>query len=57
MNRFRRKKIVETYLVYDDDDISTERLLAMVCDTCHCEVEEIIDALEEEGMLSDGNNT
>ena len=57
MNRFRKKKIVETYLAYDDDDISTERLLAMVCDTCHCEVGEIIDALEEEGMLSDGNNT
>lgn len=56
MNRFRKKKIVETYLAYDDDDISTERLLAMVCDICHCEVEEIIDALEEE-MLSDGNNT
>lgn len=57
MNRFRKKKIIETYLAYDDDDISTERLLAMVCDICHCEVEEIIDALEEEGVLSDGNNT
>lgn len=56
MNRLRKKKIVETYLAYDDDDISTERLLAMVCDTCHCEVEEIIDALKEEEMLSDGDD-
>lgn len=43
--------ILTTYDMLDDDDISTERLLAMVCDECHCDVDDVINALMQAGRL------
>lgn len=51
MHILKRMNIVDTYLEFDDDDISTERLIALVCDKCHCQIEDVIYALEEAGML------
>lgn len=45
--------ILTTYDMFDDDDISTERLLAMVCDSCHCEVDDVINALMQAGRLKE----
>ena len=45
--------ILTTYDMFDDDDISTERLLAMVCDECHCDVDDVIDALMQAGRLKE----
>ena len=42
----KQGEIVATYILFDDGDISTERLMAMVCDTCHCDISDVIDALE-----------
>ena len=50
MNILKRMNIVNTYLEIDDD-ISTERLIALVCDKCHCQIEDVIYALEEAGMI------
>ena len=51
MHILKRMNIVNTYLEIDDDDISTERLIALVCDKCHCQIEDVIYALEEAGMI------
>lgn len=53
MNVLKRMKIVDTYMDLDDDETSTERLLALVCDECHCRMEDVINALEEAGLLHD----
>lgn len=45
--------ILTTYDMFDDDDISTERLLAMVCDECHCDVDDVINALMQAGRLKE----
>lgn len=39
------EKILATYDLFDDDDISTERLLALVADDCDCEVDEVVNVL------------
>lgn len=39
------EKILATYDLFDDDDISTERLLALVADDCDCEVDEVLNVL------------
>lgn len=41
----KEKQILEAYDFWDDDDISTERLLAMVSDECDCDVDEVVDVL------------
>lgn len=41
------RRIIASYNFWDDDDISTERLLALVCDECNCEVDEVVDALQK----------
>jgi hypothetical protein len=42
----RQKEILAAYELFEDDDISTERLLQMVADYCECEdVGEVVDAL------------
>ena len=46
--------ILTTYDMLNDDDISTERLLAMVCDECHCDVDDVIDALALDGRIKNG---
>jgi hypothetical protein len=53
MKNSRKNEILASYTLHDDDDISTERLLQMVCDDCHCDVEEVIDALMESEDLHD----
>lgn len=47
--------ILTTYDMLDDDDISTERLLALVCDSCHCEVDDVINALMQAGRLKEND--
>ena len=53
MNILKRMNIVDTQLEFDDDDISTERLLALLCDKCHCQIEDVINALEEASLLNE----
>ncbi len=43
--------ILTTYDMLDDDDISTERLFALVCDECHCDVDDVINALMQAGRF------
>lgn len=50
----KQLNILTAYDMFDDDDISTERLLAMVCDSCHCEVDDVIDALVSDGRIKNG---
>lgn len=45
------QNIIASWNFWDDDDISTERLLAHVCDDCECEVDEVVDALHKYGYL------
>lgn len=45
MNKDKIDKILASYELHDDDDISTERLLQMVADDCHCDVSDVVDAL------------
>lgn len=42
-------KVLAVYEMLDDDDISTQRLLMMVADTCDCEVDDVVDALIYDG--------
>ena len=44
----RQKKIIESYNIHDTSDVSTERLLAMVCDDCNCDFCDVVEALMEE---------
>jgi hypothetical protein len=53
MSRAARRKafdqrILAAYNLHDDDDISTERLLAMVCDDCGCDVSRVVEALRRD---------
>lgn len=43
-----RDKVLSAYNLLDDDDISTERLLALVCDECQCDVTDVVRILTEE---------
>ncbi len=45
-------EIVATFEMIDEfeDDISTERLLAMTADMCGVDVDDVVDALIEEGV-------
>lgn len=48
MNRkptLREQEILASYNFFDDEDVSTERLLALVCDDCDCEVDEVVNVL------------
>ena len=38
-------EILEVYEALDDDDVSTERLLCMVADTCGCDIDDVVEAL------------
>lgn len=44
-------RVVASWQMHDTDDISTERLLAMVCDDCGCESDRVVAALIEAGVL------
>lgn len=39
------KQVLTSYGIHDDDDISTERLLSMVAEDCHCDTNDVVDAL------------
>ena len=41
----REQEILASYMFFDEEDISTERLLALVCDDCKCEVDEVVSVL------------
>lgn len=45
MAGLQRAMILDVYNMYDTDDVSTERLLAMVADTVGCDIDEVVDAL------------
>ena len=42
------QEILMFYEMFDDDDISTERLLAMVADAANCCVSDVADVLFQE---------
>lgn len=45
----KERQIIASYNFFDEDDISTERLLALVCDDCDCEVDEVVETLMKYG--------
>ncbi len=45
MSKDKINKILASYELHDDDDISTERLLQMVADDCNCDVSNVVDVL------------
>ena len=42
-----KDKILASYELHDDDDISTERLLQIVADDCGCDVADVVNALAD----------
>lgn len=40
--------IKATWEMFDDGDISTERLLQLVADACDCTVSDVVDAIAED---------
>ena len=46
-NEILKHKILKSYEINDDDDVSTERLLAMVADDCNCDILDVVDVLAE----------
>lgn len=46
---FKERQIIASYNFWDEDDIATERLLALVCDDCDCEVDEVVEVLRKYG--------
>ena len=43
----KEARILASYDLHDDGDISTERLLQMVADDCGCDIMDVIDVLDE----------
>jgi hypothetical protein len=43
----KEARILASYDLHDDDDISTERLLQMVADDCRCDITDVVDVLYE----------
>lgn len=50
-------RIIASYEWHDDDDISTERLLAMVADDCDCDVSKVIEVIGEHWESMWGGDT
>ena len=48
-----KERVKMAYEMFDDDDISTERLLAMVADYCHCDVDAVIEVLAPDDDTED----
>jgi len=46
-------EILMFYEMFDDDDISTERLLAMTADAAGCDVDDVVSALTGEYASDD----
>lgn len=49
MTELKRLEILGAYELLDTEDVSDERLLQMVADTCECEIDEVLEALKEDG--------
>lgn len=47
----KRDKIIASYEWHNDDDISTERLLAMVADDCGCDVSRVADLISRQAAI------
>lgn len=41
----KQEQILEAYGLFDDDEISTERLLAMVADYTGCDIDDVVEAI------------
>ena len=41
------ERVLSSYELNDTDDVSTERLLAMVADDCNCSISDVIDILSK----------
>jgi len=50
-------EILMYYEMFDDDDISTERLLAMVADAAGCDIDDVVSALAGEHAPNYGKTT
>ena len=46
-NEILKHKILKSYKTNDDEDVSTETLLAMVADNCKCDILDVVDVLAE----------
>jgi len=44
----KKAEILMFYEMFDDDDISTERLLAMTADAAGCDIDDVVSALADE---------
>ena len=40
-----KAEILAVYEMFDDDDVSTQTLLAMVADSCGCDIDDVVEAL------------
>ena len=47
-NEADRAYVQSVWDSFDDDDISTERLIAMVADTCELDYEDVLEFMYEE---------
>lgn len=45
LSKVKRDEIRAMWEVFDDDDISTERLLQMVADACKCDIGDVVEAV------------
>ena len=45
----RIQQIIASYEAHDEDDVSTERLLAMVADDCGWDVSDVVEVLALKG--------
>jgi len=50
-------EILMYYEMFDDDDISTERLLAMTADAAGCDIDDVVSALADEYAPDDVKKT
>jgi len=50
-------EILMFYEMFDDDDISTERLLAMTADTAGCDIDDVVSALAGERVPDYGKSS
>lgn len=51
--KIKDQKIADSWRLFNDDNISTERLMAMVMDDCNCDLDRMISGLVREGILEE----
>ena len=52
-----KAEILMFYEMFDDDDISTERLLAMTADAAGCDIDDVVSALADEYAPDDAKKS